>query len=89
MLLDVRTPAEWEVSHLPGARWVDPEAIANDAAGKLAKERRSSTYCSVGYRSGEMAQRLRAAGYTRCKISKAQFSSGRTKAVPSCATESV
>ena len=25
VLLDVRTPAEWEVSHLPGARRVDPQ----------------------------------------------------------------
>src|SRR5882672_9474013 len=28
VLLDVRTPAEWKVSHLPGARRVDPQADA-------------------------------------------------------------
>lgn len=65
VLLDVRTPAEWEVSHLPGARRVDPQADARVAAGKLAKDAPIVTYCAVGYRSGAMAQRLRAAGYTR------------------------
>ena len=37
VLLDVRTPAEWKVSHLPGARRVDPQADAQTAAGKIAK----------------------------------------------------
>jgi rhodanese-related sulfurtransferase len=65
VLLDVRTPAEWKVSHLPGARRVDPEADAQTAAGEIAKDAPIVTYCAVGYRSGLMAQRLRAAGYTR------------------------
>lgn len=63
VLLDVRTPAEWKVSHLPDARLVDPEADAKTAAGDLAKETPIVTYCAVGYRSGALAQRLRAAGY--------------------------
>ncbi len=65
VLLDVRTPAEWEVSHLPGARRVDPQANAKTAAGDLAKDAPIVTYCAVGYRSGAMAHRLRAAGYTQ------------------------
>ncbi len=64
VLLDVRTPAEWDVSHLPGARRVDPKADAKTAAAGLAKDTPIVTYCSVGYRSGAMAERLRAAGYT-------------------------
>jgi len=65
ILLDVRTPAEWKVSHLPGARWVDPDASAETAAGATAKDAPIVTYCAVGYRSGKMAQRLRAAGFTQ------------------------
>ena len=65
VLLDVRTPAEWEVSHLPGARRVDPQANAKTAAGDLAKDAPIVTYCAVGYRSAAMAHRLRAAGYTQ------------------------
>lgn len=64
-LLDVRTPAEWNVSHLAGARRVDPQASAPEAAGGLAKDAPIVAYCSVGYRSGLMARRLRAAGYTQ------------------------
>ncbi len=65
ILLDVRTPAEYEVSHLKGARQVDPKADAQSAAKAIPKDAPIVTYCSVGYRSGEMAERLRAAGYTR------------------------
>ncbi len=63
VLLDVRTPAEWKVSRLPGARWVDPKADAKSAAAGVARDVPIVTYCAVGYRSGEMAERLRAAGY--------------------------
>lgn len=64
VLLDVRTPAEWNVSHLAGARQVDPKADAKTATNGVAKDAPIVTYCSVGYRSGKMAERLRAAGYT-------------------------
>lgn len=64
VLLDVRTPAEFKVSHLKGARRVDPKADAQSAAAGIAKDAPIVTYCSVGYRSGAMAERLRAAGYT-------------------------
>ena len=64
VLLDVRTPEEWNVSHLPGARRVDPNASAETAAAGLPKETPIVTYCAVGYRSGEMADRLHAAGFS-------------------------
>ena len=63
VLLDVRTPEEWSVSHLPGARRVEPNASVESVAGDLPKETPIVTYCAVGYRSGEMADRLRAAGF--------------------------
>jgi rhodanese-related sulfurtransferase len=67
VLLDVRTPEEWNVSHLPGARRVDPTASVETAAAGLAKETPIVTYCAVGYRSGEMADRLRAAGFNNVR----------------------
>lgn len=67
VLLDVRTPAEWAVSHLSGARRVDPGASAESVAASLPKETPIVTYCAVGYRSGEMAARLRAAGFTNVR----------------------
>ncbi len=65
VLLDVRTPTEWKVSHLPNGRRVDPNATAHEAAGDLAKDAPIVAYCSVGYRSGQMAERLRNAGFTQ------------------------
>ncbi|MEA3208279.1 MAG: hypothetical protein QOE70_1336 [Chthoniobacter sp.] len=65
LLLDVRTQAEFDVSHLPGARRVDPEAKAAEVLPLLEKNRAVVTYCSVGYRSSAMADRLRKAGVTQ------------------------
>jgi rhodanese-related sulfurtransferase len=67
VLLDVRTSDEWNVSHLSGARQVEPNASAESATTGLAKETPIVTYCAVGYRSGEMAERLRAAGFTNVR----------------------
>ena len=65
VLLDVRTEEEWGVSHLRGARRVNPEATADQAAAGLAKETPIVTYCAVGYRSGALATKLREAGFTQ------------------------
>jgi rhodanese-related sulfurtransferase len=67
VLLDVRTPDEWNVSHLPGARRVDPNASVESVAAGLPKDTPIVTYCAVGYRSGEMADRLRAAGFSNVR----------------------
>jgi rhodanese-related sulfurtransferase len=67
VLLDVRTQDEWNVSHLPGARRIEPGATAEVAGAGLKKETAIVTYCAVGYRSGEMAERLRAAGFTNVR----------------------
>jgi rhodanese-related sulfurtransferase len=64
VLLDVRTEAEYAVSHLPGARRVDSRASAAQVADALERERAVVTYCSVGYRSSQMAERLQKAGIT-------------------------
>ncbi len=67
VLLDVRTQAEWEVSHLPGARRVEPGSPAEIAGTRLTQDAAIVTYCAVGYRSGALANQLRAAGYTNVR----------------------
>lgn len=62
VLLDVRTAAEYEVSHLKNAQRVQPDSPAS--AIQLLKDQPIVTYCSVGYRSGSFAQTLEKAGYT-------------------------
>ncbi len=62
IMLDVRTEAEYAVSHLPGARRVDSRASASQVAKELERGRLIVTYCSVGYRSSQMAERLQKTG---------------------------
>lgn len=63
ILLDTRTEAEFAVSHLQGAKRVDPTVQAADLHD-LDRETPIVTYCSVGYRSSAVCDRLQAAGYT-------------------------
>ena len=67
LLLDVRAPDEYEVSHLAGAR----RASSRREALALLEGQRHDVelvlYCSVGYRSSDLAQQLRSAGFTRVR----------------------
>lgn len=63
VLLDVRSRAEFEVSHLQGARWVAPNTPARDLLPLLPADRPVVLYCSVGYRAAACATRLRRAGF--------------------------
>ena len=67
VLLDVRTPEEWEVSHLPGARRVDPDADPAEVMKDVANDSPIVTYCAVGYRSAEMVERLQKAGFSNVR----------------------
>jgi rhodanese-related sulfurtransferase len=57
LLLDARTPEEFAVSHLPGARRVDPDSDALDPRD-VPEDARVVVYCSVGYRSAGVAGRI-------------------------------
>lgn len=61
-LIDVREPAEYAVSHLPGAIRVAPDATAEQVTSRVDPARPIVVYCSVGYRSSILAKRLVAAG---------------------------
>ncbi|MDP9003306.1 MAG: rhodanese-like domain-containing protein [Verrucomicrobiota bacterium] len=63
ILLDVRTMDEWNVSHLSGAKRVEPNTSADQVLAGVSKETPIVTYCAVGYRSGELATKLREAGF--------------------------
>ena len=61
VLLDARAADEFAVSHLPGARHVGADA---ELAGRLAAaDARVVVYCSVGYRSAALVDRLREQGH--------------------------
>ena len=64
ILLDVRTEGEYAVSHLPGARRVDARSSAAQVSGGFEHGGPVVAYCSVGYRSSQIAERLQRAGLT-------------------------
>ena len=68
LLLDVRNADEFQLSHLPGAVWVDPDiAIGQfmDRFGSQIAGRQVLLYCSVGVRSSRLGERIRSAAAAR------------------------
>jgi rhodanese-related sulfurtransferase len=62
LLLDARSEAEFAVSRIRGARRLDARLQAS-----LPKQAPIVVYCSLGYRSAEAADRLRAAGFSQVR----------------------
>jgi len=64
LFLDAREPREFEVSHLAGALPVGYDHFDLQSVQQVPRDRQIVVYCSVGYRSEKIAERLRAAGFT-------------------------
>ena len=67
LLLDVRSPAEYAVSHLPNAQQIDPQTQDFSCLQGISPKTPIVAYCSVGYRSARLCDRLQAAGYEQVK----------------------
>lgn len=63
-ILDARSSREFEVSHIPGATWVGYEDFLLDRLAGIDIHKPVAVYCSVGYRSEQIAEQLRRQGYT-------------------------
>lgn len=61
-LFDVREAKEYAVSHISSAE--NLESAGRIAAAVSEKSARIVAYCSVGYRSGKVAEELRSLGYS-------------------------
>ncbi len=64
LLFDAREPEEYAVSHLQGAQPAPSKDEALKALQGVPADQRIVLYCSVGYRSSELAQFLMKKGYT-------------------------
>ncbi len=64
VLLDARAAREVAVSHLRGARRIDPDH-PDVTALDVPRDALVVVYCSVGWRSGGVADAMRRAGYLR------------------------
>ncbi|XP_078080728.1 tRNA uridine(34) hydroxylase-like [Mustelus asterias] len=63
LLLDVRSPGEYQISHLQGAVRVDPETTDMDHLVKNlglegSQDQTVICYCTAGYHGSEMAQKI-------------------------------
>lgn len=67
VLLDAREPEEFRTSHLPGAYWIGYRKFNLKNLPKLAKDTPIIVYCSVGYRSEKIGEKLKAASYTNIR----------------------
>lgn len=63
LLIDVRTPAEYQAGHIPGAV-LNPVAEIGTRLPEVAKDFPLVVYCRSGNRSAQAAGILKQAGYT-------------------------
>ena len=66
VVLDAREKEEYDVSHLEGAQWVGYDDFDLSQV-KVEKDQEVIVYCSVGYRSEKVGEKLQEAGYTDVK----------------------
>ncbi|MBD79514.1 MAG: rhodanese [Crocinitomicaceae bacterium] len=62
--LDAREQNEYKVSHIEGAIWVGYDHFQKDSLKSINKDQKIVVYCSVGYRSEKIAEKLIKMGYT-------------------------
>ena len=67
VILDTRAPEEFEVSHIQGARMIDYDKFKMKNVKDIPKDAEVIVYCSVGYRSERVGEKLREAGYRDVK----------------------
>jgi sterol desaturase/sphingolipid hydroxylase (fatty acid hydroxylase superfamily)/rhodanese-related sulfurtransferase len=63
-LFDVRTPEEYAVSCLPGARRIEPNTRVKEVRAVMDTNQPAVFYCSIGYRSSAVVSALQHAGFT-------------------------
>ena len=71
VLIDARQPEEYAVSHLSGA--LQATSVQDFRSMGFNREADIVVYCSIGYRSARLAQRLEAAGYTAKNLEGSLF----------------
>ncbi len=61
--LDARKRAEYDVSHIENAVWVGYKKFSMKSMSGIPKHKRIIVYCSVGYRSEKITEKLAKNGY--------------------------
>ena len=64
IFLDAREPEEYQISHIPGARYIGYKKFNEDLLEGISHDDKIIVYCSVGYRSEKIGKKLEKLGYT-------------------------
>ena len=64
VILDTRQREEYNVSHIPTARFVNYSRFSKADVADIPRETKIIVYCSVGYRSEKIGEKLKKLGYT-------------------------
>ncbi|KAA3620759.1 MAG: rhodanese-like domain-containing protein [Bacteroidetes bacterium] len=64
IILDAREREEYDISHIKGAQYIGYKKLEKDKLTSIPKDTKIVVYCSVGYRSEKIGERLQKMGYT-------------------------
>ena len=67
VLLDAREPKEYEVSHIKNAKNIGYDHFLLENLQNMDKKTPIVVYCSVGYRSEKIGEKLQSGGFTNVK----------------------
>ncbi len=67
ILLDTRSMEEFRTSHIKGARLIEYDRWTGKDFGGIPKDTHIVVYCSVGYRSERIGEKLMEKGYNNVK----------------------
>lgn len=62
-ILDAREKEEYQVSHIPDARYIGYNKFSGEMISDIPKDATIVVYCSVGYRSEKIGEKLKSEGY--------------------------
>lgn len=62
-ILDIRSDGEYQVSHIEGAELIDFKSFEDQDVARVPKGKVVVVYCSVGYRSERIGEKMKALGF--------------------------
>ena len=64
LIFDAREREEFEVSHIPNAQYIGYENLETEQLANIPKDQKIVLYCSIGYRSEKVGEKLQEMGFT-------------------------
>lgn len=67
IILDTRSPEEFDISHIAGATMIDYDNFSKSDVKNIEKDSEVIVYCSVGYRSERIGEKMQKMGFTNVR----------------------